>query len=71
MARPEDFMGTGTTLATKKVWSDEEIRAMWPQAAGELRMLERALEAKAGMTASQLGMALQLAEAGFKNLKNA
>ena len=25
------------TQKTKKVWTEEEIREMWPQAAGELR----------------------------------
>ncbi len=54
---------------TKKVWTKEEILKMWPQAAGELRGFQRALEAKAGLTAAQLGIALQLAEEEFKRLK--
>jgi len=50
-------------------WSKEEILKMWPQAAGELRGFQRALQRNAGITASQLGMALQLAEAEYQRLQ--
>jgi rubrerythrin len=53
----------------KRVWSVKEILKMWPQANEELRGFQRALEATAGLTAAQLGMALQLAEAEFQNLR--
>lgn len=53
----------------EKAWRKEEVFEMWPQAAGELRGFKRALEAKSAITAAQLSMALQLAEAEFKNLK--
>jgi hypothetical protein len=49
-----------------RVWNEDEIREMWPQAAGELEGFRRHLEAKSGLTAAQLGMALQLAAAEFK-----
>ncbi len=51
-----------------KVWTQEEILAIWPQANGELRGFQHALERRSGLTASQLGMALQLAEAEFNRL---
>ena len=53
---------------TEKKWSKEEILKLWPQAMGELRGFQRVLEARAGITAAQLGMALQLAEAEFQRL---
>ena len=42
---------------------------MWPQAAGELRGFQHALEGNSGLTAAQLGMALQLADAEFQRMK--
>lgn len=56
-------------MTDKKVWTEEEILEMWPQAAGELRGFQRHLEARAGITADQLGMALQLAEAEAQRLQ--
>ncbi len=53
-------------MSTNKVWSKEEIERMWPQAVGELTGFQHALEDRSGLTASQLGMALQLADVGFK-----
>ena len=51
-----------------KPWGKDDILKMWPQAVGELRGFQRHLEAKSGLTASQLGMALQLADAEFQRL---
>ena len=51
-----------------KVWSTKDILAMWPQAAGELKSFMNALERSSSLTASQLGMALQLAELEFQRL---
>lgn len=34
----------------ERIWSKEEILKMWPQAVGELRGFQRALEAKAGVS---------------------
>lgn len=48
-----------------KHWTDDEIREMWPQARGELQGFERHLSVKAGITAAQLSMAIQLADAAF------
>lgn len=55
-------------MADKKTWTKKEILEMWPQAKEELQGFQRHLERNAGITASQLGMALQLAEAEFKRL---
>lgn len=55
-------------MADKKVWTKKEILEMWPQAAGELRGFQRHLEARSSLTAAQLGMALQLAEAEYRRL---
>lgn len=52
--------------ARPKVWAQEEILKMWPQAAGELQGFRKYLARTAGITADQLSMALQLAEEGFK-----
>lgn len=56
-------------MPNKKTWTKEEILEMWPQAKGELQGFQRRLERKSGITASQLGMALQLAEAEFQRLR--
>ncbi len=56
-------------LVLKRVFTKGEILLLWPQSAGELRGFQRALEAKSGITAAQLGMAVQLAEAEFQRLK--
>ncbi|MDO8495996.1 MAG: hypothetical protein Q7S43_00905 [bacterium] len=56
-------------MVNQRTWTKEEIMEMWPQAKGELQGFQRHLEIKAGITATQLGMALQLAEAEFKRLK--
>lgn len=50
-------------------WTKEEILEIWPQAAEELRGFRSYLEAKSGLTAAQLGIALQLAEEEYKRLK--
>lgn len=55
-------------MADKKTWTKKEILEIWPQAAGELRGFQRHLERNASITASQLGMALQLAEEEYKRL---
>ena len=55
-------------MAQDRVWTNAELLEMWPQAAGELRAFKRYLEARAGITAAQLSMAIQLAEAEFKRL---
>ncbi|HEY4489865.1 MAG TPA: hypothetical protein VJC12_01250 [Candidatus Paceibacterota bacterium] len=54
----------------QKIWTREEILQLWPQAAGELRGFQTHLERKAGITASQLAMALQLAEKEFLRIQN-
>ncbi len=66
--RPEDVLGAPQPRE-EKVWTEEEILRMWPQANDELRGFQRALEARSGLTAAQLGMALQLAAAEFKRLQ--
>jgi hypothetical protein len=53
----------------KKIWTKEEILEIWPQADAELQGFRRALQAKSGITAAQLDMALQLADAEYKRLK--
>ncbi len=55
-------------MANKKIWSRKEILEMWPQAKGELQGFQRHLEARSSITASQLGMALHLAEEEYKRL---
>lgn len=57
------------TKQEPKAWTDEEILRMWPQAAEELRGFQRHLERNAGITAAQLGMALQLAEKEFQRIQ--
>ena len=57
-------------MADQKVWTKEEILEMWPQAKVKLQGFQRHLERNAGITASQLGMALQLAELEFNRLSN-
>ena len=52
-------------------YSEKEVLEMWPQSAGELRNLRNHfMRTNAGITAAQLSMALQLAEAEFKRLQN-
>lgn len=50
-------------------WSQEDILNLWPQAYQELREFRGFLTRNSGLTASQLGMALQLANAEFERLK--
>jgi hypothetical protein len=50
-------------------YTNDQIRAMWPQACGELRGFAKALSRNSGITAAQLRMAIQLAEEAFNNLK--
>ena len=56
-------------MADKKIWTKDEILEMWSQARSELQGFQRHLERNAGITASQLGMALQLADIEFDRLK--
>lgn len=56
-------------MSNQKVWTNKEILDMWPQTKEELRGFQRHLERKSGITASQLGMALQLAETEFQRLQ--
>lgn len=56
---------------TEKVWSKDEILEIWTQSQSELRSLQQyLLRANGSITASKLGMALQLAEAEFQRLRN-
>ena len=57
-------------MTDKKIWTKEEVLEMWPQAKGELQGFQRHLERNAGITASQLGMALQLANVEFSRLND-
>ncbi len=63
IANNEVYMADG-----QEVWSNEEIQKLWPQAVGELRGFQQHLQVKSALTAGQLSMAIQLAEAGFKTL---
>lgn len=56
-------------MADQKTWTSVEILKMWPQAKSELQGFQRQLEEKSSITASQLGLALQLAEAEFERLE--
>ncbi len=60
----------GPSGQNKRVWTKEEILELWPQAAGELAGFQKHLEGNAGITASQLGMAIQLANAEFQRLSS-
>ncbi|MES2215773.1 MAG: hypothetical protein V4481_00570 [Patescibacteria group bacterium] len=51
-----------------KIYTPNEIVAMWPQSEGELRAYQRHLKQKAPLTAAQLDMALQLAALGFDTI---
>ncbi len=53
----------------REKFSDAEILEMWPQALGELHGFQSALQKKAGITASQIGMALQLATVAFEQIQ--
>jgi hypothetical protein len=53
-----------------KTWTKQDIMRLWPQAHGELSSLQRHLEHKSGLTAAQLGMALQLASERFEQLRS-
>ena len=55
-------------MANQKTWTKEEILDMWPQAKGELQGFQKHLERNAGITAAQLGMAIQLADEEYKRL---
>ncbi len=55
-------------MTKSPAWTTEQILLMWPQAAGELAAFQRALEQRAGLTASQLRMAIQLAQERFAQL---
>jgi hypothetical protein len=54
-----------------KEYTNEQIRAMWPQARGELSGFAKALMKNSGITAAQLRMAIQLADEAFNKLKEA
>jgi len=51
-----------------KTYTKEDILMMWPQAKGELLDFQHALQRKSDITATRLGMALQLADEEFKRL---
>lgn len=52
-----------------KVYTPEEMKEMWPQAAGELRGWANSLASRQmGITAAQLRMAIQMAEAYWKSM---
>lgn len=51
-----------------EVWKQDDILKLWPQAARELKGFQGILEPKAGLTAAQLSMAIQLAEVEFQRL---
>ena len=55
-------------IPSPKTWTREDVLRLWPQAKGELRGFQKALERNAGITAEQLGMAIQLAEAEYERL---
>ena len=51
-------------------YSEDEMRTMWPQAAGELSGLVNHLQrTNAGITAAQIEMAIQMANAYLALLK--
>ena len=56
-------------MASQRTWTKEDILKIWPRAKGELRGFQKHLEVKSGLTAAQLGMALQLAEIEFQRLQ--
>ncbi len=57
-------------MTDPRVWSKEDLLKMWPQAAGELRGFQHHLEKqRAGITADQIGMAIQLGNAEFERLQ--
>ena len=57
-------------MTEPKIWAKEEILEMWLQARGELQGFQRHLERNAGITAAQLGMALQLADVEYNRLRD-
>lgn len=55
-------------MADEKIetWSDADIKKLWPQAYQELLGFQNHLmRSNMGLTAAQLGMALQLAQEAF------
>lgn len=51
-------------------YSKEEMISMWPQAAGELNSFAQTLRrSNAGLTAAQIEMAIQMANAYLDSLK--
>ncbi len=68
MAGPEDFTAQ-PDRPTEKSWTRDELLKMWPQVKGELRGFQRALEARSGITAAQIGMAIQLGDVEFERLQ--
>ncbi len=57
-------------VVSRKVWTEDEILKIWEQSAGELRGFQAHLQPKSPITASQLGLALQLANAEFERLRD-
>ncbi len=53
------------------MFTDDEILTMWPQAQTELDGFASLLEQRSGITASQLRLALQLAEKEYARLQAA
>ena len=64
-----DFFSSSSGGQDAKVWSREEVLQMWPQSAGELQGFHAHLSRSAGITADQLHMALQLAQAEYERIK--
>lgn len=57
-------------MAEPENWTPQDVRRMWPQAAGELRGFANHLaRGQAGLTAAQIRMAIQLADERFKQLE--
>jgi len=57
-------------MSNQRVWTKDDILEMWPQAVDELRGFQHHIEGNTSLTASQLGMALQLANREFQRLKD-
>jgi len=64
--RPQDVCGSDET---GPAWTEEQLRALWPQARRELLGFAVVLERRrAPITAQQIRMAVQLAQRRFAEL---
>jgi len=50
-------------------WTEDQILEMWPQAHGELMGFAKALERNAKITASQLRLAIRLADCEYYRMR--